>query len=299
MRCLFLTFLVCCSSLFTAFSQRPNGYFLTDSIELGKPFMYALSFRHSPQSEVFFPDTSADFRPFEVIKLDYFPTETNPSGSLDSAVYTLISFDLKKDQSLSVPVWVSNGRDCTAVYSDKDFIKLRELIKGGVTDTLHLKTDTQIVPLRNQVNFPLILLLSFLLLLIGTGVYLLFGEALTRQWELYQMFLRNREFRRNFSRLTRDINGPKGIENAEKAVVLWKIYLQRLERKPYVTYTTKEIMDSLPDEQLADALKSIDGVIYGGVSSRNTADSLNILRDIADQSYRLKRIELSQKTLPG
>ncbi|MFN8344687.1 MAG: hypothetical protein U0X91_06775 [Spirosomataceae bacterium] len=261
--------------------------------------MYALSFRHSPQSEVFFPDTSADFRPFEVIKLDYFPTETNPSGSLDSAVYTLISFDLKKDQSLSVPVWVSNGRDCTAVYSDKDFIKLRELIKGGVTDTLHLKTDTQIVPLRNQVNFPLILLLSFLLLLIGTGVYLLFGEALTRQWELYQMFLRNREFRRNFSRLTRDINGPKGIENAEKAVVLWKIYLQRLERKPYVTYTTKEIMDSLPDEQLADALKSIDGVIYGGVSSRNTADSLNILRDIADQSYRLKRIELSQKTLPG
>lgn len=299
MRCFFLTFLVCCCCLSTVFAQRPNGYFLTDSIELGKPFMYALSFRHSPRLEVFFPDTSADFRPFEVIKLDYFPTETNPSGSLDSAVYTLVSFDLKKNQSLSVPVWVNNGRDCTAVYSDKDFIKLRELIKGPVTDTLRLKTDTQIVPLRNQVNFPFILLLSLLLLLIGTGIYLLFGEALTRQWELYQMFLRNREFKRTFSRLTRDINGPKGIENAEKAVVLWKIYLQRLERKPYVTYTTKEIIDSLPDEQLADALKSIDGVIYGGVSSRNTADSLNILRDIAEQSYRLKRIELSQKTLPG
>ena len=110
------------------------------------------------------------------------------------------------------------------------------------------------------------------------------------------MFLRNREFRRSFSRLTRDINGAKGIENAEKVVVLWKVYLQRLERKPYATYTTKEIIDSLPDEQLADALKSIDGVIYGGVSSRNTADSLNILRDIADQSYRQKRIELIQKS---
>jgi hypothetical protein len=48
---------------------------------------------------------------------------------------------------------------------------------------------------------------------------------------------------------------------------------------------------------LADALKSIDGVIYGGVSSRNTADSLNILRDIADQSYRQKRIELIQKVI--
>lgn len=290
-----LLFASCCSFL-TASAQRPNGYFLTDSIEIGKPFKYALSFRHIPRVEVFFPDTSADFRPFEVIKQDYFPTETSPAGSLDSAVYTLVSFDLKKIQSLSVPVWVSNGRDCTAVYSARDSIRLKELIRGQLSDTLRLKADTLIVPLRNQTNFPFILLIALLILLIGTGIYLLFGEALTRQWELYQMFLRNREFRRSFSRLTRDIHGAKGIENAEKVVVLWKIYLQRLERKPYATYTTKEIIDSLPDEQLADALKSIDGVIYGGVSSRNTADSLNILRDIADQSYRQKRIELIQKS---
>ena len=298
MRCLFILFLFLVShfSLLTASAQRPNGYFLTDSIEVGKPFKYALSFRHLSRIEVFFPDTSADFRPFEVIKQDYFPTETDAKGSLDSAVYTLVSFDLKKIQSLSVPVWVSNGRDCTAVYSGRDSIRLKELIRGQLSDTLRLKADTLIVPLRNQTNFPFILLIALLLILIGTGVYLLFGEALTRQWELYQMFLRNREFRRNFSRFTRDITGAKGIENAEKVVVLWKIYLQRLERKPYATYTTKEIIDSLPDEQLADALKSIDGVIYGGVSSRNTADSLNILRDIADQSYRQKRIELIQKS---
>ena len=279
-----------------ASAQRPKGYFFSDSIEIGKPFKYALSFRHSPKLEVFFPDSSADFRPFEVISQAYFPTETNATGSLDSAIYTLISFDLKKTQVLSVPVWVLNGRDCTAVYSDNDSIKLHELIRGDAVDSLRLEADTQIVPLRNQTNFPLVLLISLLLILIGTGVYLLFGEALTRQWELYQMFLRNREFKRSFIRFTRDINGAKGIESAEKTVVLWKVYMQRLEYKPYATYTTKEIIDSLPDEQLADALKSIDGVIYGGVSSRNTADSLNILRDIADQSYRKKRIELIQKS---
>ena len=295
MQRLFLLFFLFYYSVFTASAQRPNGYFLTDSIEIGKPFKYALSFRHLPRLGVFFPDTSADFRPFEVINQDYFPTETGPAGSLDSAVYTLVSFDLKKIQSISVPVWIINGRDCTAVYSAKDSIRLKEMIRGNEMDTLRLKADTQIVPLRNQTNFPFILLVTLLILLIGTGVYLLFGEALTRQWELYQMFLRNREFRRSFSRLTRDINGAKGIENAEKVVVLWKIYLQRLERKPYATYTTKEIIDSLPDEQLAEALRSIDGVIYGGVSSRNTADSLNTLRDIADQSYRQKRIEASQK----
>lgn len=290
-------FIVHCS-LFTASAQRPRGYFLTDTIEIGKPFQYALSFRHQPRIEVFFPDTSAAFRPFEVIRLDYFPTETNASGSLDSAIYTLISFDLNPRQVLSVPVWTLNRRDCTAVYSEKDTILLHELIKSSELDTLHLNTDTQIVPLRNQTNFPLVLLVAFLAMIMGTVVYLFFGEALTRQWELYQMFLRNREFRRSFLRLTRDINGKKGIENAENAVVLWKKYLQRLERKPYATYTTKEITDSISDEQLAEALRSIDGVIYGGVSSRNTADSLNTLRNIAHQSYRQKRIELLQKANP-
>lgn len=293
-RLVLLLFFFC--SLSTVYpQQRPNGHFLTDSIEVGKPFKYALSFRHSPRIEVFFPDTSTAFRPFEVIKLDYFPTETNAKGSLDSAVYTLLSFELAKNQSLSVPVWVKEDRDCTAIYSEVDAIKLRELIKGNVPDSLHLQADTLVVALKSQTNYPYLVLIGLLISLIGTGVYLLFGEALTRQWELYQMFLRNREFKRSFTRLTRDINGPKGIENAEKVVVLWKIYLQRLERKPYVTYTTKEIMDNLPDEQLAEALRSIDGVIYGGVSSRNTADSLNILRDIADQTYRNKRIELLQK----
>lgn len=280
----------------SAAAQRPNGYFLTDTIEVGKPFKFSLSFRHPPRMEVFFPDTSAAFRPFEVVQLAYFPTKTNASGSLDSAIYTLISFDLKKYQTLSVPVWTLNNRDCTAVYSEQDTVLLQELISGVKMDTLHLDADTQIVPLRNQTNFPLVLLGTFLAMVVGTVIYLFFGESLMRQWELYQMFLHNREFRRSFLRLTRDINGKKGIENAEKVVVLWKIYLQRLERKPYATYTTKEIIDSLPDEQLAEALRSIDGVIYGGVSSRNTADSLNTLRDIANQSYRQKRIELLQKT---
>ncbi len=289
-------FLLCtfCFVVNSLKAQRPQGRFLTDSIEIGKPFQYALSFRHSPKIEVFFPDTSADFRPFQITKSDYFPTKTNESGSLDSAVYTLLSFELDKIQTLEVPVWILTGRDCTAVYSAKDSIYLKELIKEGALDRLDLKADTQIIPLQNQTNFPFILLVSLLVLLIGTGVYLLFGETLTRQWELFLMFRRNQEFQRNFSRLTRDVTGKKGIDNAEKAVILWKIYLQRLERKPYATYTTKEITDNLSNAQLADALKSIDGVIYGGLASYNTADSLNVLRDVATQSYRNRRIELAQ-----
>ncbi|WP_051210731.1 hypothetical protein [Runella zeae] len=284
----------CC--FLEATAQQPQGRFLTDSIEVGKPFQYALSFRHSSQVDVFFPDTSTDFQPFQVIKLEYFPTETTSSGSLDSAIYTLVTFDLNKTQTLEVPVWALTGRDCTAVYSQMDSIRLRELISPEALDTLHLQTDTQIVPLRRQPNFPFMLLVSLLILMIGTGIYLLFGESITKQWELFLMFRRNQEFVKNFARLTRDVSGVKGIDNVEKAVILWKKYLQRLERKPYATYTTKEITDNLSNNQLAEALKSIDSLIYGGLASFNTADSLNILREVALQSYRHRRIEIAQAT---
>ena len=290
----FLVFIFSLSTSETK-AQRPNGYFLTDSVEIGRPFRYAFSFRHRPDVEVFFPDTTHNFAPFEIISHEYFPTQTDSRGSLDSAVYTLVSFEMAKMQALKLPVWVLTRRDCTAVYSDLDSIPLHELVQG-VINQQKLKIDNTVFPLRRQINFPLILLIAFSILLVGSVIYLGFGEALQRQWRLYQLFRRNLEFVRNFNRLARTGRGKDNIQNVEQATILWKKYLQRLEKKPFDTYTTKEITDSLPDESLFNALREIDGVIYGGVSSSKTktAESLEILRQIATQTYRRRRTTVAQ-----
>jgi hypothetical protein len=296
-RVLSLFSFVICLLPFTANAQFPEGQFLTDSIEIGRPFRFGFSFRHLPEVEVFFPDTTHDFSPFQVLSHEYFPTKTDARGSLDSAVYTLVSFEVAKTQVFKLPVWVMTARDCTAVYSLSDSIYLHELVKETSPT---LQTDTAIVPLGRKINFPFILLIFSISALIGVTVYLFLGESIKRQWRLYQLFSRNQDFSRAFNRLVRSLTSKDSIESIEKAIVLWKQYLQRLEQKPFATYTTKEITDNLPDQDLSIALREIDSVIYGGVvaSKTNTVESLEVLRKVATKMYRQRRVEVLQRRSP-
>lgn len=285
--------LIFCVSFFSSNAQKPVGYFLTDSIEIGRPFRFGFSFRHRPEVEVFFPDTTHNFGPFEVLRHEYFPTETNRAGSLDSAIYTLVTFDVAKVQTLRLPVWILTARDCTAVYSVTDSVYLKELVKNLDEP---LRIDDNVVRLQRKTNFPLVLLVLLLLILGATSIYLLFGEAIQRQWRLYQLYSRNREFSRNYNLLLRNLAGKDKIESVEQATLLWKRYLQRLEKKPFITYTTKEITDNLPNESLANALREIDSLIYGSTASGNVnaARSLGVLREVATDLYRLRRLEIAQ-----
>lgn len=270
------------------FAQKPVGRFLSDSIKIGKPIQYALSFRHDPAWEVFFPDVKFNFQPFEVTGREYFTTQTDQNGSLDSVVYTLVSFEIDKIQRLSLPVYVLSKRDCTAIYATPDSVFLKELIVGAL-DKLQLKSDTQIIHLDQQINYPLILLVVLVALVVGVLIFWIFGDAIRRQVRIFQLMRRHTEFIRNFQRLGRGITGQSGIENVEKAVVLWKTYVEKLERKPFSSFTTKEIVKNIPDEHLADALREIDITIYGGTFSPKTLSSLAILQEVAVRFYRRKQ----------
>jgi hypothetical protein len=278
MKCLsyLFSFFIFHFSFTFSIAQRPKGRFLTDSISIGKPFQFALSFRHRPDAEVVFPDTNYNFAPFEVLKHDYFDTQTDKLGSLDSAVYTLVSFDLATVQKLSLPVWIINEQDCTANY-----------------DTLKLKEDTAPKLIEQQPNYPYIFLITVAIALLSAAIYWFFGKQIEQQWQLYQLFSRKRDFSKNFNRLKFKINTQSGLENVEKAVILWKKYLRRLENKPFDTFTSKEIADSLSSEKLAVTLREIDAVVYGGLSSATIIDLLAVLESVARESYLRRRMAIS------
>ena len=129
---------------FSAYAQIPSwvppkGKFLSDSVKVGLPVKYALSYRHKATADIFFPDSSYNFTPFELVKREYFNTITDENGSLDSVVYTLISFEVSPVQELSLPVYVLTKRDCTRVFSPIDYVILNSIIKSDVSiDTLSL-----------------------------------------------------------------------------------------------------------------------------------------------------------------
>ena len=272
----------------------PKGKFLSDSVKVGLPVKYALSYRHKATADVFFPDSSYNFTPFELVKREYFNTVTDQNGSLDSVVYTLISFEVTPVQELSLPVYVRAKKDCTRVFAPIDYVILNSIIKPNVRiDTLSLKKDTRLIPIAQQVNFPLIFLIIIGLLLVVGMVFWFFGKPIRRQVRLFNFKRRYDDFRKLFQRLSRGTeDAKKRLENIEKAVVLWKKYIERIENKPFTTFTTKEILDNLKDNRLSDALREIDATVYGGVYSSKTIASLQVLQELAEGLYRERRLEM-------
>jgi len=272
----------------------PKGKFLSDSVKVGLPVQYALSYRHKATADVFFPDSAYNFAPFEMVKREYFNTVTDQHGSLDSVIYTLISFEVAPIQELSLPVYVRAKRDCTRVFAPMDYVILSSIIKSNVNiETLSLKKDTRLIPIAQQVNFPLIFLIIIGLLLIIGMVFWFFGKPIRRQISLFNFKSRYDDFRKLFQRFSRGTeDAKKRLENIEKAVVLWKKYIERIEKKPFTTFTTKEILDNLKDNRLSDALREIDATVYGGVYSNQTIASLQVLQELAEGLYRERRVEM-------
>ncbi|GAB2635295.1 hypothetical protein GCM10027035_30800 [Emticicia sediminis] len=270
-------------------AQKPIGKFQTDSIELGRQIEYTLSYHHNPSAEVFFPDTTYNFYPFEIINRKMYPTVTTNGVSVDSVIYTLVTFDISKNQKLRLPIYLLSKRDCTAVYSLADSVFLKEMIKSPV-DSLQLKTDVRLLPLSQQVNYPKIL--TYILGLLGLIliIYAFFGRFIRKQYTLFLFGRRHKDFQTNYKKFTRSTLDDVTIG---KALVLWKKHLEWLEKRPYTSYTTKEIISRLPNERLEEALREVDSAIYGGILSTQMPSSMEILLEKATELYKNRREELA------
>lgn len=278
----------------------PTGQFLTDTIEIGRPFQYALSFWHQSNEDVFFPDTSRSFAPFRVRAVALFPTRTQGAApdaiSLDSAVYTLVSFETAVAQPLQVPIRMTNGADSIVLLATPDTVFLRSRLAlisppGGFT----LIPETAVVSLRQQFNYPYLLLTLLMLLAVLGAIYGLFNQSIRRRWRLYQLDQQHFRFLREFNGFVQGVGEATAADVANQAIVRWKTYLERLEYQPYASLTSRELIDRFGNDQVTGALREADQMIYGGAFSEQSQAALRVLRDVADRSYQEQRGLLRQK----
>ncbi|GAB3793883.1 hypothetical protein GCM10028819_06260 [Spirosoma humi] len=287
-------------------SLRQNllwGYFLVDSIEIGRPFRYSLTYRHPANVDVLFPDTARYFAPYRVQKVAVFATSTLGSGptavSRDSAVYTLVSFETDSIQWLRLPVRVVNATDCTAQWTQLDTVFLRSKLPLVLRDSLashplRLATDTTLAPLQQQFNY-VALAAGVISASLGLGVlYLLFGRLARRQWRIYLLDRRHARFLGEYTRLSDRLSSFTAAETANEAVVIWKAYLEQLDPQPYMSLTTPELATRLRDERVAIALREADRMIYGGTYTPQSQSALQVLKDVATQMYLQCRTTLMQ-----
>lgn len=277
--------------------NRPDGHFLADTLEIGRPVRYALSWRHSPAQDAIFPDTARAFAPFLVRDVVLFPTQTQQGISRDSAVYIVVSFETTPVQTLRVPVQLVSQTDCTQLWSRTDTIRLRSQLQTTRPDTLVLATDTAVRPLRQQLNYPVLAAVLLGITAVGALLYMMLGRLIAQRLRLYQFAQRHTVFRRSYDRLTGGIQAETAAEAANQALILWRDYLQYLQNEPFNSLTTREIIEALQKtgvvpvagEQLAEALRETDRVVYGGAFSGQSAVSLQFLRGVAIALYHRQR----------
>lgn len=275
---------------------KVNGRFESDSTEIGKPIYFSLSAKYPSKSTVLFPDSTFSFAPFEWISKTYSVTKTKGGISYDSVTYRLTTYEIDSIQTLKLPVFLVQQKDCLQVFSSIDTMRIKHLVnKSAVPDSLSaerlpLKVNTSYLPVGWQLNYIItgIILAIILVLLVATWV--LFGKKIKRHFALKRLNKNYSGFLEKYDQSVDKLSTRFTPAAAEETLVLWKKYLESLMARPYTKYTSKEIREMEKNETLGKALSSIDRMIYANVYD-STAPFYN-LKDHVYQQFEKKKTEL-------
>jgi len=271
---------------FVAYAQefKPVGVFSKDTLKVGEPVQFTLTFRHKSNLEVFFPDSAYNFMPFEYEKHDFFPTKTQDGISLDSAVYTLSSFDTDSVLDFIVPVFVVEKNDTTVYFTESQRVNISRMV-NQLPDSVQLLANTEYRYVKKQINYVYIGLIVGGVLVVVFGLLAIFGGQIRRAYRLRRMKRQWDRFRNEFSRLAQ---ASVNVVTTEKSLLLWKSYLESLQDIPFTSYTTKEIEQSINNEELSLSLKNIDRAIYGNIFDEQLRLAMQFLSNYAQSSYEEK-----------
>lgn len=266
-----------------AYAQKPHLQFLQDSLGIGKTAEVSLSFAHPSNQDVFFAKSPELFSPFQLLSVNPTETRTNGDISVDSVLYTIKSFEINTFQTLRLPIWQIIDGDSIRVFSNFDTLFFDAQIPDSLLSTAEFKIRTNFIPSSSKINYPLILR-WFLGIVLFVAFFVLFLRM-----PLERLFLKWKFRRRHYKFTQQFRKSMKTAEELPSSMDLWKNHMEWLDDKPYTTLSTSEITKQSGDERLGEALKEIDGAIYGGIASDRILMALQLLYNEALEKYKTKR----------
>ncbi len=283
----FLLFFVLIASDAASQNLTPKGVFLTDSAKLGEPVKYVLTLRYPRNMQVVFPSEGATYTPFEYLDREYFPTVSDSTTSFDSVVYELTTFELIPEQTLSLPVLAIEADDTISFQSSTDTVFLRELITT-LPDTAVLKETAQWREMLSEFNYPYLVIGLVVFYVLALLFLLLFGEKLRSRWQLGRLQKRYRQFENEFEQGLKALQNQNGEKQMQHLLVLWKNYMEKLDKQPYSKLTTREISTLPQADSLKNSLKEIDRSLYGGVQHEKIIDNFRALKHFSSKKLEEK-----------
>jgi hypothetical protein len=265
------------------YKNLPTGKFLQATAKVGEPVKFSVVWKHNANQEVFFPDSTYDFKPFEFVSKTYFPTKTL-SLSTDSVVYELATFETDSLVSLSLPAYILNEKDTTIVYTQVVSLSIKPLLVT-LPDSLVILDNTNLQNVADRFNYWYWSGGILVLALVIVGLFFIFGGRIRKRYRLSRM---KKQYQRFVTEFDKSLQSYQQIASTEHGLSLWKNYLEGVLDVPFTSYTSKEIADIVPDKSLNEALKNIDRAIYGNQINESIYTALLNLKNYAQTRYENK-----------
>ncbi len=270
-----------------------RGTFLADSMRVGDEIFYSLSARYPAGEQIVFPDTSYFYDSFEFIGKKFYPTKTRNGVSVDSAIYRLTTFETDSLLRLRLPVFQVNALDCTRVAASWDTIRMQLMVKAmpeQIGPDMPLRATIAYQDVPRSVNYPLILALAGLSVVLAVVTWVIFGDRLRGYLKEKKMRRAHEQFLARFDETAGAVTAGVTPKKAEAVVLVWKRYMEHLNQRPYTKMTTLETVRVEKDQQLATSLRRLDASIYG--TNTDITGALGELRRFADATFETKLNEV-------
>jgi hypothetical protein len=293
-RFLISVFCILTSLSTSAQEVKVTGRFIQDSVRLGQPVSFYLTAHYPATKTILFPDSTFSFAPFEFQKKSFVPTSTKQGYSYDSVVYTLLTFEIDSLQFLQLPLFVVNEKDCVTVSSSTDTLLFSKLVKN-LPDTVQLanvplKTNTNYLKVSWLLNYPILLIVGAILLILLIVGWIVFGKRIKKYFQLKKLTKNHQTFLNQLNTAVEKLQSNFSPRATESALLVWKKYLENLVDKPYTKFTTKEINELEKDERMIQSLASIDRMIYS--NQPDQIDHFANLKSYSEDQFYKKREEI-------
>ena len=196
---------------------------------------------------IIFPDSTWNFKPFELIRTEAELTQTEGDRSRDAIIFHLRSFELIESFVLKIPFQFHNGGDTTTLYEQSDTLWLRQQV-ASLSPPPPFQIETGIFGLKDPPNYSLWITIGLVMLVLLALAIRSLQKPLRKYWAKRKVRGEWNGIRRRLKDLPE--NDPAAFLDGLNTA--WKDYLARSQPLPLRSLTTTELKQHLPELQEVD-----------------------------------------------
>ena len=264
-----------------------KSYFIKENKTIGDTIYFISTINYPKNIEIIQPDSSNDYKTFEYIDKLIFPSLKIKDRVLDSTIYLLRTFNTDTIQSLKLSSYIINNNDSLKITSTEDDLIISNQIKK-IDQSLKVKYNTILSKINKLINYKYVTYIIAIILLIIGLTYILFGKKIVIFFKIHRLKKAFKSFETKFQKQHMIYRKEKSKNEIEKLLVIWKVFMEFISNKTYLSSTTKEIEKFNSNKKIISSLKEFDKNIYSPNKNILESKDINNLFNEAKHNFNVK-----------